>query len=145
MQHHLSSHISSKEKQLCVKQPTLSETDSGLLTVFLQLMLITRSSSSSSLQAYPMLTAVSNLSPVSTHTWIPASRSATMVSGTPSCRRSSMPVAPAARHKSKVRQDSHAEFIIQYVFQVFIMNDECWTDVSYLAGTGLSQAAQQCP
>lgn len=42
-----------------------------------------------------MLTAVSALSPVSTHTWMPASRSAKMVSGTLSWRRSSMPVAPA--------------------------------------------------
>lgn len=72
----------------------------GLLTLSLQPIFITRSSSSRRPQAYPMLTAVSGLSPVSTHTFIPASRSAWMVSGTFSCRRSSMPVAPARGHIS---------------------------------------------
>lgn len=42
-----------------------------------------------------MLTAVSCLSPVKTQSWIPASRRAAIVSGTPSCSRSSIPVAPA--------------------------------------------------
>lgn len=44
-----------------------------------------------------MLTAVSLLSPVSIHIFIPAFRNACIVSGTPSCRRSSMPVAPLFR------------------------------------------------
>lgn len=60
------------------------------------------SSGSSSLQAYAMLTAVSCLSPVSTHICRPAFRRASMVSGTPSCSRSSMPVAPVGRRNMTV-------------------------------------------
>lgn len=44
-----------------------------------------------------MLTAVSSLSPVSTHNFIPASLKDWMVSGTFSCRRSSIPVAPVCK------------------------------------------------
>lgn len=45
---------------------------------------------------YAMLMAVSGLSPVSTHTMIPASSSARTVRGTSSCSRSSTPVAPTS-------------------------------------------------
>mmetsp|Transcript_19224 Transcript_19224/g.55149 ORF Transcript_19224/g.55149 Transcript_19224/m.55149 type:complete len:233 (-) Transcript_19224:754-1452(-) len=43
----------------------------------------------------PMLRAVSNLSPVSTHRLMPAFLKLTIVSGTPSCNLSSIAVAPA--------------------------------------------------
>ena len=49
-----------------------------------------------SLQLWAMLMAVSCLSPVSTHTTMPASRSLAITSGTPSCNRSSIPVAPTS-------------------------------------------------
>ena len=49
------------------------------------------------LQLKAMLMAVSCLSPVRTHTTIPASRSRAMASGTPSCSRSSIPVVPTIR------------------------------------------------
>lgn len=49
-----------------------------------------------------MLTAVSLLSPVSIHIFIPAFRNACIVSGTPSCRRSSMPVAPQFRQAERL-------------------------------------------
>lgn len=56
---------------------------------------VRRSSSwSRSLQEYPIFTAVSCLSPVRTQICSPALRSLVIVSGTPSCKRSSMPVAP---------------------------------------------------
>mmetsp|Transcript_12492 Transcript_12492/g.34460 ORF Transcript_12492/g.34460 Transcript_12492/m.34460 type:complete len:282 (+) Transcript_12492:1130-1975(+) len=45
-------------------------------------------------QALPILRAVSSLSPVSIQIAIPAEHRCWMVSGTPSCKRSSMPVAP---------------------------------------------------
>ena len=48
----------------------------------------------SRLQEKPMLMAVSTLSPVSTHSLIPASASKAIVSGTPSCKRSSIAVPP---------------------------------------------------
>lgn len=66
----------------------------SVLTLFSVLMVKTVSLWSRSLQEYAMLTAVSCLSPVSTQICIPASRSAAIVSGTPSCSRSSIPVAP---------------------------------------------------
>mmetsp|Transcript_24661 Transcript_24661/g.79373 ORF Transcript_24661/g.79373 Transcript_24661/m.79373 type:complete len:331 (+) Transcript_24661:1233-2225(+) len=50
--------------------------------------------SASSWHAYPMLIAVSCLSPVSIQTLILASRRSRMVSGTPSCSLSSIAVAP---------------------------------------------------
>mmetsp|Transcript_78837 Transcript_78837/g.198079 ORF Transcript_78837/g.198079 Transcript_78837/m.198079 type:complete len:230 (+) Transcript_78837:2284-2973(+) len=43
---------------------------------------------------YPIFLAVSNLSPVSTQSFTPAPRRRTMVSATPTCSLSSMPVAP---------------------------------------------------
>jgi len=46
-------------------------------------------------QAVPMLMAVSSLSPVSIHTWMPAARSAATASGTPFCSLSSIAVPPA--------------------------------------------------
>lgn len=64
------------------------------LTWFSVLMEYTVSVWSSSLQEYAIVTAVSCLSPVKTQSWIPACRSAAMVSGTPSWSRSSIPVAP---------------------------------------------------
>ena len=61
----------------------------------------------SSEQAMPMFTAVSCLSPVSTHTPMPAAFSEAMVSGTPSWRRSSMPDEPTSvrsRSSSSMRR-----------------------------------------
>mmetsp|Transcript_7679 Transcript_7679/g.25051 ORF Transcript_7679/g.25051 Transcript_7679/m.25051 type:complete len:227 (-) Transcript_7679:288-968(-) len=55
------------------------------------------SGGSSSWQATPMLMAVSSLSPVRTQTLTPASKSAWTVSGTPSCKRSSIAVDPIKR------------------------------------------------
>lgn len=55
--------------------------------------------------------AVSCLSPVSTQIWRPALRRAVMVSGTPSCSRSSMPVAPG-----KEASDDVCVFKISPVF-----------------------------
>lgn len=52
------------------------------------------SSGSRSLHAWAMLIAVSCLSPVSIQILMPAFWRASIDSGTPSCRRSSMPVAP---------------------------------------------------
>mmetsp|Transcript_30716 Transcript_30716/g.30207 ORF Transcript_30716/g.30207 Transcript_30716/m.30207 type:complete len:236 (-) Transcript_30716:624-1331(-) len=51
-------------------------------------------SCSSSAQEYPMLMAVSTLSPVNTHSLIPAFRMNAIVSATSSCSRSSIAVAP---------------------------------------------------
>lgn len=48
-----------------------------------------------------MLTAVSCLSPVNTQIFIPASWRDAIVSGTPSCRRSSIPVAPGQNRKTR--------------------------------------------
>ena len=48
-----------------------------------------------------MLMAVSFLSPVSIHIMIPASLSACIVSGTPLCNLSSIPVAPKKWNKEK--------------------------------------------
>lgn len=68
---------------------------------------MTSSSWSSSLQAYAMLMAVSCLSPVRTQICRPAWRSLVMVSGTPSCRRSSIPVAPGQTHSGVGEPSTH--------------------------------------
>ena len=52
----------------------------------------------------PMLMAVSCLSPVNTHTFMPASFKLSMASGTPSCRRSSIPVAPKCSKREGGRE-----------------------------------------
>mmetsp|Transcript_20101 Transcript_20101/g.41259 ORF Transcript_20101/g.41259 Transcript_20101/m.41259 type:complete len:319 (+) Transcript_20101:1758-2714(+) len=49
-----------------------------------------------SLQDLPISTAVVSLSPVNTHTLMPAFLRCAMASGTPSCRRSSSPVHPSS-------------------------------------------------
>lgn len=64
------------------------------LTLLSQLAVSNWSVARKSLQAHAMLMAVSCLSPVSTHTLIPALCKASMVSGTSSCNRSTIPVAP---------------------------------------------------
>lgn len=60
-----------------------------------------------------MLTAVSCLSPVKTQSWIPASRRAVIVSGTPSCSLSSIPVAPGVIKHTRVHiySDKNSCFI----------------------------------
>mmetsp|Transcript_41388 Transcript_41388/g.129603 ORF Transcript_41388/g.129603 Transcript_41388/m.129603 type:complete len:292 (-) Transcript_41388:2393-3268(-) len=60
----------------------------------LSLMVMTSISFFTSWQARPMLMAVSSLSPVKTQILMPAFMSVATVSGTSSCRRSSMAVAP---------------------------------------------------
>lgn len=67
------------------------------------------SSWSSSLQAYAILTAVSCLSPVRTQICNPALRKLAMVSGTPSCKRSSIPVAP--NHMEKVNHSTFSKHL----------------------------------
>mmetsp|Transcript_36314 Transcript_36314/g.89463 ORF Transcript_36314/g.89463 Transcript_36314/m.89463 type:complete len:244 (+) Transcript_36314:869-1600(+) len=68
------------------------------LSCFTRSLMLTTTSSMSSrrrLHAWPMLMAVSCLSPVSTHTAMPARISCSMHCGTPSCSLSSMAVAPS--------------------------------------------------
>lgn len=55
-----------------------------------------------------MLMAVSCLSPVRTQICRPAWRNLAMVSGTPSCRRSSIPVAPGQTCKYRWAPSAHA-------------------------------------
>ena len=56
------------------------------------------------------LTAVSSLSPVSTHTLIPACRRDSIVSATPSCSRSSTAVAPSKHRFASMKSYAVASF-----------------------------------
>lgn len=75
---------------------------SYLLTLLSQLAVSNWSVGRKSLQAHAMLMAVSCLSPVSTHTLIPAVCKASIVSGTSSCNRSTIPVAPEDKELEEI-------------------------------------------
>lgn len=91
------------------------------------------SSGSSSLQAYAILMAVSCLSPVNTQICRPAFRRAAMVSGTPSCSRSSIPVAPEGEetwHLQIFRKNDHTSSKCFRCLKLFSQLPKSWRFVS---------------
>lgn len=87
-----------------------------LLTLLSQLAINMWSVGLRSLQAKAILIAVSCLSPVRTHTLIPASCRASMVSGTSSCRRSTIPVAPGSQDTIRLGQPTQNKISRQFTF-----------------------------
>ena len=79
-----------------VSRSKFRSASAGLWTTSSSLTMTSFIHSLSRLQVRAMEMAVSSLSPVSIHTWMPASRRASIVSGTPSCSLSSTAVAPSS-------------------------------------------------